>query len=998
MSSYDPAPRPSPPPLPSSRPSFPPPTSSSSSTSSSSPSSSSIPSSPPTSSLPADVDLSVAYPVSPFDSVCLKHIRRYLQGYDRVYTRLLMDYGAERSKMNQQHWERVHRLQQQHVQKLRRLQHEQSVSSGSSRSSKHSEEEESKELDISADAALDAAADGDEEKVAPAKESARARASDADEADAAQLHSELAEMKAELDVYHMACLSDANRRFRSMIIGLTHRLDTFLSTQISPSQLLQELDVQLTVKAANSQRSIECKFSCRCVETFSDLRRRFVHFMREERGDAVLAFTPDSQFLVLNSAVNPACKTDMAHAYAVQPPPQPSKRQQEEQREEERKAAQHADAAHHSTMYAGLTRPLAAFRARATRARAGYAAKVSTKVSSVVEEESSASSTPVGDGASSGRRGSTDLSAAASAAAAPLSSWPPSPSKDRPRPPSSAPPPDTIQPLSMPTFSSTFDAPDSSSSHPPPSAPPPTSSPALPPLLILDEDVAVINFVADFVPHLTVHLLGAVVLVSDQAANLQPKRLWKAPFAAHPPQGKEEGGVRAGGPATRPRSLHALGASASRLPAKLLPHLRQQFAAAPPLPKLPPSLTAFFHRATHTHPHPGPAEPPATPAPAATPTSEASLSTGRETPTAILSAPSRHPSDLSDSFPSPSDTGQSPPQQSFISSAASDQSGSSDDDDSVHHVSISHRESRSVNPIDDDDLDDSMLTNAASLRPPYPTRHPHLRSRNLSHPLAAHPSSGVSSAIFSTPALPPLPPSRYPHLSVDVDGELNERLDSVIPSQSFSVSIPFIDYDQESLLDAEDSRAMEASVAHSERSELERELSALAQPGEDEQEQRPDEEDEEAALHSQGRQARGRRRRGQLDSASVEAEMNGLVHSHSFSQSSSFQSTPPSALPTPSISRPPSATSELLAAGILHLPRHQSNGLPSSLPTSSSPGGDSPFPLPTSPPIAASSLLSPLLRSPSPADAGQPFISQQRMRGGEEAPSDARRESRSSAA
>ena len=49
---------------------------------------SSVPPSPSASGvLGPDVDLSLAYPVSPFDSVCLKHIRRYLQGYDRVYTR-----------------------------------------------------------------------------------------------------------------------------------------------------------------------------------------------------------------------------------------------------------------------------------------------------------------------------------------------------------------------------------------------------------------------------------------------------------------------------------------------------------------------------------------------------------------------------------------------------------------------------------------------------------------------------------------------------------------------------------------------------------------------------------------------------------------------------------------------------------------------------------------------------------------------------------------------
>ena len=1074
MDASAPTPRRIPPPLPSSTPFFTPPPSSAahrsysasaSSASSSSPPSSSAPSSPSTSaSLAPDVDLSQAYPVSPFDSVCLKHIRRYLQGYDRVYTRLLMDYGAERSKINQQHWERVHRLQQQHTQKLRRLLHEQSLSSSgssshSSRSSKHSEEEESKEVDAgAADAAADPSSDADEQSPAADEEKAAAssaplsvvkgeaakpRKGETEEAESAQLDSEYAEMKAELDSYHRACLSDANRRFRSMIIGLTHRLDHFLSTQISPSQLLQDLDVSLTVKAAGSQRTIEAKFSIRCIETFSDLRRRFVHFMREERGDAVLAFTPDSQFLILNATVNPACKTDVSHAYVRQPPAPPSKRQQEEQREEERKAA-HVDVAPHS-MYS-LTRPLAAFRARATRARAGYATKVSTKVSSV-EEESSVNTTPVGDGGGTGRRGSTDLSGASGAATTQTSSWPPSPSSDQQQRASTFTASQDIQPLPMPSFS-TSDALPSSSHSSSPSVPPSSSissstSLAPPPLLILDEDVAVMNFVADFVPRLTVHLMGAVVLVSDQAANLPTRRPLQP---LHPPPHRAQAKDEGVGPATRPRSLHALGATASRLPAKLLPHLRQHLAHAPPLPKLPPALAAFFTRTTQphslsdSHPHPNyshnhghslASQAPTPAPPAFTAPSDPSLHTaleteGKETPTAVISPPSGPMSELTASGSDPaSDAALSPPQASqshSVSSAASDSSGGSDDDDSdsVQHVSISYssyRESHGLNPIDDDDLDESMLTNAASLRPPYPSRRAPLRTRNLSHPLASHPSSASASSSASTSVsssqqqLPPLP-LRYPHLSVSVDGDVHDRIDSVIPSQSFSVDIPFIDYDQDSLLDAaEDSRAMESSVARSERSEMDREteLSIIRGgegEGEDEGERERLEEEEEEGEgdpHRTSQQPRPvgeaiserRARREPFDSASnsIDADNNGLLmqHSHSFSHSSSSHSscTPPSALPTPSMSRPPSATSELLAAGILHLPRHQSTDLRTSLRSSSTGGGHSPFPVPVSPPMgvlsssssssssaSSSVLLSPLMRSPSPADAGQRFIGQ----------------------
>ena len=300
-------------------------------------------------------------------------------------------------------------------------------------------------------------------------------------------------MKAELESYHTACLSDANRRFRTMIIALTHRLDQFLSTQLSPSQLLQDLDVTLTARSAGTQRLIEAKLTVRCVESFSDLRRRFTHHMREEEGDAVLAFTPDSQFQVLHSDVTPACRADVSHAYQRQPLP-PPKRGLEEQREEERKAATAPiDTPHHHHSAYSLARPLAAFRARATRARAGYTP--APKVSSVEEETVVPEPKP--------RSGSFDLSHSAAASTGP---WPPSPSKDRPR--AAAPPVAPIEPYPMPGMSAADPSPAPRATlHPPPSSSPLPHAP----LLILDEDVAIINFVADFTPTLHVHLLGAVV-------------------------------------------------------------------------------------------------------------------------------------------------------------------------------------------------------------------------------------------------------------------------------------------------------------------------------------------------------------------------------------------------------------------------------------------------------------------------------------------------------
>ena len=901
---------------------------------------------------------------------------------------LLMDYGAERSRVNQQHWERVHRLQQQHAQKLRRFQREREASDSevsTSASRKHNEESKQNEDSLlpepsPADSDDEPGLAEDDEKERAAHASSKARDSDADasvstaasrksalESELAQCSSEYAEMKAELDSYHSACLSDANRRFRSLIIGLTHRLDLFLSTQISPSQLLQDIDVTLTVKAAGTQRTIEAKLSVRCVETFSDLRRRFVHYMREEQGDAVLAFTPDSQFQLLNADINAACRSNVSHAFVRQPPPPPTKRSAEEHREEERKA--HADLAphlhpHHSAY--SLARPLAAFRARATRARAGYGLKVSS-----VEEESAVASTIAADGHGS-RSGSFEMSQG-SASASPSTSWPPSPpSKESARAPTFA---ASAHPLDGHPSSHTHSA--SSFAEPSPAHTPlsvsdfPTAPPSRWPLLILDEDVAVINFVADFVPQLTVHLLGAVVLVSDQAANVPHRRSAQPqplPAERPPGVGGKRPGPGAAGAGIRPRALHSFSASASRLPAKLLPHLRQHLAAAPPLPKLPPSLTAFFHR--HAHPHSAQSEV----RPSAVPEA-ASLSSDGE-PGPLRSPASRHPSDLGDVH-QVTDTSSSPPIPSRLS-VASDESGSSDE--SVQHVSITHSVSQSVNPIDDDDLDDSMLSNAATRQSSASGRRPHLRTRNFSHPLASHGSSSSTPSSVMAAALPPVA-SRYPHLSVDVDGDGgHERSDSVIPSQSFSVDIPFVDYsdmeryDQESVLDPEDSR-VEPSLTPSERGEMDRDISALA--GHEEEDPRPEEDDDDDALASQGsaRAAEERRRRREriVDSVSVDGELN-LLASHSFSQSS-FHSTPPSALPTPSVSRPASATSQLLAAGILHLPRQPVGALPSSLPTSSS---ASPFPLPTSPPT--SHVFSPLMMSPSPNDHMH-FITAPRPRG-----------------
>ena len=195
----------------------------------------------------------------------------------------------------------------------------------------------------------------------------------------------------------------------------------------------------------------------------------------------------------------------------------------------------------------------------------------------------------------------------------------------------------------------------------------------------------------------------------------------------------------------RPRGFHSLSATASRLPAKLLPHIRQHLAAAPPLPKLPPSLTAFFHRHTHAQTAQADTLQVVPPAAAAAVDGEGE----GDTPTAVLSPPSRHPSDVGDGL-QVSEATASPPLYSQLS-AASDESGSSDE--SVHHVSISHSVSHSVNPIDDsDDLDDSMLNNHASRRPSYPSRRAHIRTRHYSHPLASQAALGRGGGLRHTAA------------------------------------------------------------------------------------------------------------------------------------------------------------------------------------------------------------------------------------------------------
>ena len=916
-------------------PPWPPPTHSSMSnvSSSSSPPSSSPPSPNPlasSSSLPADLDLASVYPASPFDAVCLKHMRRYLQGYDRVYTRLLMDYGAERQRVNQQHWERVHRSQQQHKRKLDQLSH-----------------------------------DTDQQ---------------------AEADSEYAEMKAELDTYHNAQLSDANRRFRTMIIALTQRLDHFLSTQVSPSELLQDVEVRLEARAAGDGRLLAATFSVRCVETFSDLRRRFVHWMREEQGDAVLAFTPDSQFCVPGGQVNASCRTNVHDSYVKQQ--QPTHYEHSDHPEEERKQPPPS----HSY---SLTRPLAAFRARATRARAGYGLK---QQSPSVEEETIT--------AESGRLGNGDGSAGSSVGTMPSFSHPPSPrslkgvsqhSNHSPLHDSSHQHSTTDTLPSASHSASSFTSASFSSAHSASqgnthsTAPLPLVSSSL---LIVDEEVAIINFLPDFVHSLSLRLLGAVVLVSDQAANTRHRRHSQPPIPSvhvKPSFVASASSATSSPPSTafqRPfnrSSLYAFSTSASKLPARLLPHLRHHFPSVvgpPPLPKFPPSLSALFHRQTQGQPAlrstlsavpSTAAQLSSMPLPAATP-----MPTGDRF---AVSKPA-----LSDSVSMASAIGGDAvgeqtdgPSLRVSGSVDSDESESSED--SVRHVSITHSQSQSSYlQHDDDDIEPDMLHNRASLPPPFPSRPPVIshygRRRHHSHPLAA--AAG----------------GPYAGLTVDVEVSVSSRVDSVSvqPSQSFSVDLPYVDYIDYDL--QEDSRLMEQSRTYSQQSELDRESSLMREyePAYDEHEP-----DDDELLNTTGSSASGmdvnggggggggagagggmngvggrrRRRAYPVDGSSGE-----LSHSNSFS---AFRSTPPSTQPTPSsISRPQSsATLDLLAAGVLLLPAQPSSlpasvSSPSSLPHSTfSSVSSPPYILPTSPPVASS--FNPLL-SNSPNEHSQ-FLS-----------------------
>ena len=906
------------------------------SSSSSPPSSSPSSPTPLASSLPADLDLASVYPASPFDSVCLKHLRRYLQGYDRVYTRLLMEYGAERQRVNQQHWERVHRLQQQHKRKVEQLSH-----------------------------------DADQQT----------------EAD-----SEYAEMKAELDTYHNAQLSDANRRFRSMIIALTQRLDHFLSTQVSPSELLQDVDVRLEARAAGDGRLLSATFSVRCVETFSDLRRRFVHWMREEQGDAVLAFTPDSQFCVHGGQVNANCRTNVHDSYIKQQ--QATHDEHNEHPEEERK---HAPPSHSYS----LTRPLAAFRARATRARAGYGLK--QQQSPTVDEEAVAGE--------SGRIGSGDGNAGGSVSGMPSFSHPPSPrslkstnhSTNTPHPQDSSHQHsnfDTHLTASTSTSSSPFAASSAHSnaahtnSHST-APPPPLSS-----LLIVDEEVAIINFLPDFVHSLSLKLLGAVVLVSDQAANTRQRRHSQPPIPSvhvKPSTITSASSASSSPPAhssQRPfnrATLYAFSSSASKLPARLLPHLRHHFPSVvgpPPLPKFPPSLSALFHRQTQGQPAQRSALaavptavtlPPSIPLPAATPMpTEDRFAVSKygvgDSGSGLASADGHAAVEQSDG-----------PSVRVSGSVDSDESESSED--SVRHVSITHSQSQSsyLHHDPDDDIEPDMLHNRASLPPPFPSRPPVLvsngRRRHHSHPLSS--AAG----------------GPYAGLSVDVEVSESSRVDSVSvqPSQSFSVDVPYVDYIDYDLQEGqEDSRLIEQSRTYSQQSELDRESSVMREY--DEQQAAYDEHEADVSdselLNTTGSSMSGmdvngaagggaggaggvngvggrrRRRAYPVDGSSGE-----LSHSNSFS---AFRSTPPSTQPTPSSSsRPQSATLDLLAAGVLHLPAQPSSlpasvSSPSSLPHSTfSSVSSPPYILPTSPPIANS--FNPLL-SHSPNEQNQ-FLS-----------------------
>ena len=933
-----------------------------------------------------------------------------------------MDYGAERSRVNQQHWERVHRLQQQQQQKVQRFHRDHSQHDSRSASKQRLEEEsKTREEEVEDDAGeqqLDFlspphAAEDDEKAASMRQHKAEASAAESErereklrererremsDAELASMESEYREMKAELDAFHSACLSDANRRFRSMIISLTHRVDNFLSTLVSPSQLLQDLDTTLHVRSAATGRVITAQFAVRCVETFSDLRRRFVHWMREEQGDAVLAFTPDSQFLLPHGEVNAACRTNIQHCYTRQQPQHNAASSSSSKQAPLRPPAPaaHADSLHY-TAYQSLSRPLAAFRARATRARAGYALKISG-----VEEEATAaggsdaqhrgsgtSSTllsppsPQSTAANSNSRSGQSLAASSSFSVSAADSNSPSASGL----PNSA------------TWSSPSSSSFSSSPVLGPARPPSSSSPSPQwPILILDEDIALVNFIADGVTSLTVDLLGAVVLVSDQAANasrastrqrrgsqqpvtpLAHSKHTAAPAAAASAPSSSSSSPSSAGPPPVPyhfypsRALGSIAASASRLPSRILPNVRQHLAAAPPLPKLPPAITAFFHR--HAHPHgstSSSSHAPDTPVAAAAGTSDAA-SDAAATPTswdAVLVEAASADATAASMGQAGDRVPVSPPAELTVSSASED-SGSSED--SVQHVSLTHSLSLSANPIDDaDELDEELMANhlhlmqlqqlhssTGSLQQPAPQQQqpqqqqqqhlrPPLRARHHSHPLAFPTVSASASPSISSV-------SRYAHhrLSVEVEADAADRIDSVAPSQSFSgVSIPFIDYDME----AEDSRLAERSVTETESSSV-RMHDEL-------------DDDEDGGINSTGGSTggvRGGRLRSQYGSsadASAETEMNGtrLQHSHSFSHSSS-QFTPPSALPTPSVSRPQSATLDLLSAGVLHLPRSQPPALPSSLPSSS----DSPFPLATSPP-ASLPALNPLMMSPSPSES-----------------------------
>ena len=900
----------------------------SSSSSSSSPPSSSPPSpSPLASSLPGELDLASIYPASPFDSVCLKHMRRYLQGYDRVYTRLLMEYGAERQRVNQQHWERVHRLQQQHKRKLEQLSHD-----------------------------VDQQSESD---------------------------SEYAEMKAELDTYHHAQLSDANRRFRTMIIALTQRLDHFLSTQVSPSELLQDVDVRLEARAAGDGRVLAATFSVRCVETFSDLRRRFVHWMREEQGDAVLAFTPDSQFCIPGGRVNASCRTNVHDTYIKQQ--QPTRDEHVEHPEEERKQPP-------SHSYS-LTRPLAAFRARATRARAGYGLK---QAATSVEEEVVT--------AENGRVGSGDVSAGAPAGNVPSPSHPPSPRSqksssshathtahhDSPRPHSttdSHPSPSISAPSSSASAALSTHPSSHTQTHTHTAAPPPVDSP----LLIVDEEVAIINFLPDFVHSLSLRLLGAVVLVSDQAANTRQRRHSQPPIASvHPKPSVAASASSTASPLSsafqRPfnrGSLYAFSSSASKLPGRLLRHHFPSVVGPPPLPKFPPSLSALFHRQTQGQP-PQRSTLPAGPSAAATLSATMPLPAATPMPpdnrlTATKSA-MRNSGSGSGSV-SGDTAGDQSDGPSLLVSGSVDSDESESSDDSVRHVSITHSQSRSsFQQHEDDDIEPEMLHNRASLPPPFPSRPPVLvgngRRRHHSHPLAA--AAG----------------GPYAGLTVDVEQSESSRVESVSvqPSQSFSVDVPYVDYIDYDM--QEDSRMMERSRTYSQQSELDRESSVMREYDEQQQSAYDEVDDDNELLNTTGSSGIGmeangvsgsgtgvgggvngigsrRRRRGYADGSSGE-----LSHSNSFS---AFRSTPPSTQPTPSsISRPQSsATLDLLAAGVLHLPAQPSSlpasvSSPSSLPHSTfSSVSSPPYILPTSPPIASS--FNPLL-SHSPTEQNQ-FLS-----------------------